>query len=307
MDTVAVGDYLAREFGGGGGSELQNLGFLEYLEAELTAKGDVHAACRRDRRSSTTPAGSTTRPRPRPSRPGDRPSTAASGRPPAETLRHRAIGRRTLASAGPGQPTLRVSATATLAADRQLILKTGISLRVLSHGGSNAIVVAPWRSADHHALLWGAPQEGFGTPSVDGEEYLHGARLRRRRHVHHRRAIHPDRPQRRHRVDHDQRGTRRPAHLRGAGELHRPARRPTCSTASGNRCRRSTSRSPWPARRRRASPSTAPSTGRSSPPTRRRRSLSHSRFASWNRETGSLAGFSAARRRHRPGASSASR
>ena len=45
---------------------------------------------------------------------------------------------------------------------------------MLSHGGSNAIAIAPWRSADHHALLWGAPQEGFGTPSVDGEEYLHG-------------------------------------------------------------------------------------------------------------------------------------
>src|SRR5262249_46339560 len=40
--------------------------------------------------------------------------------------------------------------------------------------GSNAIAIAPQRSADHHALLWGAPQEGFGTPSVDGEEYLHG-------------------------------------------------------------------------------------------------------------------------------------
>ena len=45
---------------------------------------------------------------------------------------------------------------------------------MLAHGGSNAFAVAPWRSADHHALLWGAPQEGFGTPSVDGEEYLHG-------------------------------------------------------------------------------------------------------------------------------------
>ena len=63
--------------------------------------------------------------------------------------------------------------TAKLAGDRATILKTGAAMRVLSHGGSNAIAVAPSRSADHHALLWGAPQEGFGTPSVDGEEYLH--------------------------------------------------------------------------------------------------------------------------------------
>ena len=44
IDTVAVGDYLAVEFGGGGGSELQNLGFVRYLTAELTKKGDKKAA-----------------------------------------------------------------------------------------------------------------------------------------------------------------------------------------------------------------------------------------------------------------------
>jgi penicillin amidase len=65
-------------------------------------------------------------------------------------------------------------ASSALQSDRQLILRTGISLKVLSHGGSNAIAVAPSRSADRNALLWGAPQEGFGTPSIDGEEYLHG-------------------------------------------------------------------------------------------------------------------------------------
>src|SRR5690349_9599895 len=35
-DTVAVGNFLARQFGGGGGSELTNLQFLQYLENELT-------------------------------------------------------------------------------------------------------------------------------------------------------------------------------------------------------------------------------------------------------------------------------
>src|SRR6266571_6077166 len=39
VDTVAVGNFLARQFGGGGGSELQNLGFLQYLQAELAKAG----------------------------------------------------------------------------------------------------------------------------------------------------------------------------------------------------------------------------------------------------------------------------
>jgi penicillin G amidase len=38
-DTVAVGNFLAREFGGGGGSELTNLQFLQYLENELIKNG----------------------------------------------------------------------------------------------------------------------------------------------------------------------------------------------------------------------------------------------------------------------------
>src|SRR5262252_8051919 len=100
-DTVAVGNFLARQFGGGGGSEVTNLQFLQYLENELA------------------------------------------------------------------------KAAAKLSADRKTILRTGVTMRVLSHGGSNAIAVSPSRSANGHALLWGAPQEGFGTPSVDGEEYLH--------------------------------------------------------------------------------------------------------------------------------------
>jgi len=169
VDTVAVGNYLAREFGGGGGSELQNLGFLGYLQAELTARGDAHPssdalAIFNDARwiNDTTA-----------------PTTVPSGRPPV-TAWSAGI-RRAGAAATVRQLTVlsRISrvqvaaAARALAADRRRILATGISLRVLSHGGSDAFVVAPWRSADHHALLWGAPQEGFGTPSVDGEEYLH--------------------------------------------------------------------------------------------------------------------------------------
>ena len=104
----------------------------------------------------------------RPAQPA--PATSARRRPPPLPPLHAA----TVASLRGISHAALTAARRELAADRASILKTGISLRVLSHGGSNAIAVAPWRSADHHALLWGAPQEGFGTPSVDGEEYLHG-------------------------------------------------------------------------------------------------------------------------------------
>ena len=175
-DTVAVGDYLAREFGGGGGSELQNLSFLQYLNAELTARGDAHAATDataifNDARWIDDTTAPTTVPGPAPSAAGA--ARTASGAASQAAAQQTATAR-TLASLARVSRSALSRASAALAADRKTILRTGISLRVLSHGGSNAVVVAPWRSADHHALLWGAPQEGFGTPSVDGEEYLHG-------------------------------------------------------------------------------------------------------------------------------------
>jgi penicillin G amidase len=187
VDTVAVGDYLAREFGGGGGSELQNLNFLRYLDAELAKDGDAEAASDavamfNDARWTDDLTAPTTVPGPSVADPktanapvagavAAAPSAAAPSAPdlsaqPAATTS-------TLAGLDRAPDAAATSASAALAADRQTILKTGISLRVLSHGGSNAIAVAPWRSADHHALLWGAPQEGFGTPSIDWEEYLH--------------------------------------------------------------------------------------------------------------------------------------
>src|SRR5262245_2642519 len=164
-DTVAVGNFLARQFGGGGGSELTNLQFLQYLESELT-KNHVKTpfaaaqAMFNDSRWINDPTAPTTVPGVHapagaaPARAGDSLLHAVAGLP--------AISRAELAKAA-----------AKLSADRKTILKTGVTMRVLSHGGSNAIAVAPSRSADGHALLWGAPQEGFGTPSVDGEEYLH--------------------------------------------------------------------------------------------------------------------------------------
>ena len=173
-DTVAVGNYLAREFGGGGGSELQNLSFLDYQVAEQTAKGDVNAvtdavAIFNDARWINDPTAPTTVPSP--TLTAD--AATAAAKAPAPTSASIAT-TSTLASMRMLTSSAIKTAQSKLAGDRASILKTGISLRVLSHGGSNAIAVAPWRSADHHALLWGAPQEGFGTPSVDWEVYLHG-------------------------------------------------------------------------------------------------------------------------------------
>jgi penicillin G amidase len=169
VDSVAVGNYLAREFGGGGGNELQNLSFLEYLDNELSKDGakqplTTAAAIFNDARWTDDLTAPTTVPGRSLASPA--PSRAVRTRADAEVIRAAAqlpaMSRAALARA-----------TSAVTADRKTILKTGISLGVLSHGGSNALAVAPWRSADHHALLWGAPQEGFSTPSVDGEEYLH--------------------------------------------------------------------------------------------------------------------------------------
>jgi penicillin G amidase len=187
VDTVAIGDYLAREFGTGGGSELQNLSFLNYLNAELAKDSDPNAAADalaifNDARWIDDPTAPTTVPSGR--RPGLVPSSPASGVPTAAAATASAAAAASAPSAGTtasqlaaldkaGEPAIK-RASATLAADRQSILNTGISLDVLAHGGSNAVAVAPWRSADHHALLWGAPQEGFNNPSVDWEVYLHG-------------------------------------------------------------------------------------------------------------------------------------
>jgi penicillin G amidase len=181
VDSVAVGDYLAREFGGGGGSELQNLSFLRYLDAELAARGDTRAASDaiaifNDARWIDDPTAPTTVPGgagPAPASPAAAAAGSASGTRAGSSAQSPATAS-TLASLSRVSDAAVSRASAALATDRSLIRKTGITLRVLSHGGSNAIAVAPWRSADHHALLWGAPQEGFGTPSIDWEVYLHG-------------------------------------------------------------------------------------------------------------------------------------
>ena len=128
IDTVAVGNYLAREFGGGGGSELQNLSFLTYLDAELTAKSDAHPvqdaqAIFNDARwiddtdgADHCPLGAPSMPRPLAGRRRQWPARQAPGSSPCSA-----------GSAGPRS----APPEKALAADRQRILATGISLKVL--------------------------------------------------------------------------------------------------------------------------------------------------------------------------------
>jgi len=167
IDTVAVGDYLAREFGGGGGAELSNLAYLRYLSAYLASTHDPHPAADaravfNDTRWINDPTAPTTVPSKTP---------ASSTRSAPATL---AATEASLAAMASITTHDILKAAAALRTDRERILQTGVQLKVPSHGGSNAFVVSPWKSKDHHALLWGAPQEGFGTPSIDYEEYLHG-------------------------------------------------------------------------------------------------------------------------------------
>src|SRR5215831_15865499 len=124
-DTVAVGNFLARQFGGGGGNEATNLQFLNYLENELIKTGAKNpftaaAAIFNDSRWINDPTAPTTVP-------GSglhAPAGGAPARADAALLRAAArlpaISRAELAKA-----------TAKLAADRKTILDTGITMRVL--------------------------------------------------------------------------------------------------------------------------------------------------------------------------------
>ena len=172
LDTVAVGNYLAREFGGGGGAELSNLAYVRYLTADLRRSHDANAA------HDAAAIFDDTRWLNDPTAPTTVPGTPVASIHLAATVAtaQASIGattRAVRAAAAIPTPAL-LAAEAALRRDRAMILHTGISLKVPSHDGSDAFAVVASRSKDHHALLWGAPQEGFGTPSVDGEEYLHG-------------------------------------------------------------------------------------------------------------------------------------
>ncbi|MHB8220654.1 MAG: penicillin acylase family protein, partial [Acidimicrobiales bacterium] len=197
IDTMAVAADLVKAFGAGGGLELRNLSYLQYLTAYFTKKGVAQPgatamAVFNDARWITDPSAPTTVPATCPDGPllsnplQSKPNqcVAAPSGSPYGAVANASKSTGSSASISKEQaavadvktltPTSVLQATKTLQTDKTLLLKRGVKFDVVAHGGSNAIAVAPWRSADHHALLWGAPQEGLGTPSVDYEVYLHG-------------------------------------------------------------------------------------------------------------------------------------
>src|SRR5207302_1957637 len=119
-------DYLAREFGGGGGNELDNLTFLQYLQAKYPGNA---GAIFNDARWINDPTAATTVP------------AGAANRPTPPNLRgaQRAVSFVSPIAAGAGATALR-----DIRARRRA---RGELLKVPWRDGSNAFLVAPWRSA----------------------------------------------------------------------------------------------------------------------------------------------------------------
>ncbi|MFN8036353.1 MAG: penicillin acylase family protein [Acidimicrobiia bacterium] len=151
LDVVANGNFLSREFGGGGGDELSNLAFLQFLQGKYGK--DAGYAIFNDARWVNDPTAPTTVPDGRPKYGYGR--AAAGGRhdPPAATV---------------------AAAAAARDRHRDLLESIGTRYHVPWRDGSNAWVVAPKKTTNGHTFLWGGPQEGFDTPNIDWEVYQHG-------------------------------------------------------------------------------------------------------------------------------------
>jgi penicillin amidase len=163
LDVMAQGDYLARQFGTGGGSELSNLAFLQYLEGHYGKKQGY--AIFNDALWINDPNAPTTVPdgRPRYGRAGSSknpvPKTPASL---VDQVRH------------DPSPSVVASAATALARRKTLPEAIGTTFHIAWRDGSDAWVVSPKKTTTGSTFLWGGPQEGFGSPSVDWEVYQHG-------------------------------------------------------------------------------------------------------------------------------------
>jgi len=164
LDVVANGNFLAREFGGGGGDELSNLSFLQFLQGKYGT--DEGYAIFNDARWINDPNAPVTVPDGRPLY--GRGGTSRNPAAPAP---------KTFAAAGTRHdpPHDAVAAAAAARARHQQLLESiGTRYHVPWKDGSNAWVVSPKKTTNGHAFLWGGPQEGFDTPNIDWEVYQHG-------------------------------------------------------------------------------------------------------------------------------------
>jgi penicillin amidase len=169
LDVVANGNFLAREFGGGGGDELSNLSFLQFLQARYGARQGY--AIFNDARWVDDPTAPVTVPDGRPK------YGVGGGRgnpvPPAPDFLTPVA--RDASGDRQDPPPGVVDAAARAHAARKLLLKSiGTRYHVPWKDGSNSWVVAPKKTTNGHAFLWGGPQEGFDSPSIDWEIYQHG-------------------------------------------------------------------------------------------------------------------------------------
>ncbi len=169
LDVIANGNFLAREFGGGGGSELSNLSFLQFLQARYGAAQGY--AIFNDARWVDDPTAPVTVPDGRPkygvggSRDNPVPPAPDFLTPPASDNggeRH-------------DPPSDVVNNGERDHAMRKALLEwIGRRYHVPWKDGSNAWVVSPKKTTNDRTFLWGAPQEGFDSPSIDWEIYQHG-------------------------------------------------------------------------------------------------------------------------------------
>jgi len=150
-DSLAIGQMMARRFGGDDGGELRNLQLLKLLKLRF---GDQAMAVFDDLLWSNDPAAPTTIPVSE----GTLPGQQAFGRVP---LPHQNI---------PSAPAVLERAERRLARVPQMELARthGLPTRL----GSYAIAVAPGKSASGNAVLIGGPQMGFATPQIAQEIHL---------------------------------------------------------------------------------------------------------------------------------------
>jgi penicillin amidase len=171
LDVVANGNFLAREFGGGGGDELSNLQFLQFLQAHYGAAEGY--AIFNDARWVDDPTAPVTVPDGRPH------YGVGGGRhnpvPPAPDFLTPVP--TTNANGGTRHdpaPAVVAAAARAHASQQRVLASIGTRYHVPWKDGSNSWVVAPKKTTNGHAFLWGGPQEGFDSPSIDWEIYQHG-------------------------------------------------------------------------------------------------------------------------------------
>jgi penicillin amidase len=170
LDVVANGNFLAREFGGGGGDELSNLSFLQYLQGKYGATQGY--AIFNDARWIDDPTAPVTVPDGRPHYGlGGGPGNPV---PPAPGFITPPSGNAPASDRHDPAPSVVAAGAAAHARIQAVLESIGTRYHVPWKDGSNAFVVAPKKTTNGHAFLWGAPQEGFDSPSIDWELYQHG-------------------------------------------------------------------------------------------------------------------------------------